>query len=96
MTIFELIVECINNKKIGDTVIRQELINCTTCYTSSSVDVYRRKLTLFGFLSDYSRGVYKKEQDIPTHLKSSTVTKISNTSIARLVKIKKITNQSIF
>jgi hypothetical protein len=97
MTNFELIVKCINNKKIGDTVSRQELMDCTTCHNgfhvSSTVDIYRRKLTLFGFLSNYSRGVYKKEQDIPTHLRSSHVTKISNTSIARLVKIRKITNQ---
>ena len=94
MTKFKLIVECINNKKIGDTVSRQELIEYSTsgpvCYTSSTVDIYRRKLTLFGFLSDYDRGVYKKEQDIPSFLKSSMITKFSNNAISRYVKIKRL------
>ena len=92
MTIFEFIVEKINSKHIGETISRQELL-VGYCYNSSTVGIYRRKLTLFGFLSDYDRGIYKKEQDIPSSLRSSHITKMSNIDIARLVKIKKITNQ---
>ena len=94
MSIYSLVVKCINNKNIGDNITRQELISYVS-YETSSIDVYRRKLTLLGFLSSDGNGIYIKKKNIPSFIKSSMIInkKFNKKIIDRLIKIKKITKQ---
>jgi len=80
--------EMINNKNVfhnlknfinlipdGENVSRTELISIKSRYPKSSmnsIDQYRRRLTMCGYLSEpVSRGVYKKIKNIPETLTAS-------------------------
>lgn len=67
---FSVIVEYINNLKDGSFVTRKELLVMTD--HSSSVDVYRRGLTLLGVLEDTDIvGVFKKVKNIPPFINTT-------------------------
>ena len=57
MSIFDIMSYVINNKDIGSNLLRKELTSSINV-DSSTIDNYRRLLTVTGYLSDVSRGSY--------------------------------------
>jgi len=69
MSAFSKLKDYINSIPIGETVYRKELIRCLN---SSSLDLYRRRLSLLGYISEgEGDGSYKKLKQIPDDLKTS-------------------------
>ena len=92
MTFLESIIEFINSKNVGDIISRKELIELTD---SPSTDVYRRKLTIMGFIEYVDAGRYKKIKHIPSYINTSLIiqypkNKIMLETLDRSFKINKI------
>jgi hypothetical protein len=71
---FTEIVNYINKIENGDFITRKDLYNN---FPISSLDVYRRGMTLIGVLEDCEMGVYKKVRDVPPFINSSNIREYS-------------------
>jgi len=71
MSIFSDLKDYINSIPIGETIYRKDLFDVDGL-KSSSVDQYRRRLSLMGFISTGDgNGKYKKLKHIPNDFKTS-------------------------
>lgn len=58
MSIFNELKEYINSKNIGDTIYRKDFKSIFGSY-GAGLDVYRRQLTILGYLYSIKPGQYK-------------------------------------
>ena len=68
MSAFSELKDYINSIPIGETIYRKELVKILN---SSSLDQYRRRLSLLGFISEGNNGKYEKLKQIPLDFKTS-------------------------
>lgn len=61
--IFNELKEYINSKNIGEVIYRKDLFNYIGNYIS--IDQYRRRLTILGYLCSLKNGQYKINKHIP-------------------------------
>lgn len=54
----------LKSKNIGDLVLRREIMDLRS-YSGCTMDAYRRRLTILGYLDHVGRGIYKKMKEIP-------------------------------
>jgi len=72
-TIWSLLKNYINNLKVNEEFNRKDLLSCVyvhpleniLCGCQTSVDQYRRYITINGFLSHTGHATYKKLKNIP-------------------------------
>lgn len=89
---YDLII-FINKREVDGIISRKDLCECLNY--SASVDVYRRVLTLIGFIEEYSRGQYIKRFNIPLDLTSTQAKEIAyskNDGITKYIRSLKIKN----
>lgn len=68
MSAFSELKDYVNSIPIGETVYRKDLVKVLN---SASLDQYRRRLSLLGYISEGEHGQYKKLKQIPDDLKTS-------------------------
>jgi hypothetical protein len=68
MSLFSDIRDYINSKPNGEIIYRMDL---NSYFSSTSVDQYRRRLTLLGYLTWVGNGQYEKIKDIPENFTSA-------------------------
>ena len=80
------LVNYINNLSNGDKFYRKKLLSYIS--NSASIDVYRRSLTLCGYISTDSVGTFIKLDDIPLDLTSTLANKLAYNNL-ELLKYKR-------
>jgi ribosomal protein S18 acetylase RimI-like enzyme len=69
-SIFSYLVDYINSKPVGEIIYRKDLHMYVS--NSTAIDVYRRRLSLLGYLSvGLANGQYEKLKDIPENFTST-------------------------
>lgn len=84
-SIWSLLKEYINNMKVGDQFTRSDLLHSiyrkdaarALSRVETSVDQYRRYLTILEILKHPGRALYEKFNDIPKNLTISTAQKLA-------------------
>jgi hypothetical protein len=61
----------INSYKIGDTILRKDIMDTLGYWSMSTLDVYCAHLKKLGILKPITPGLYQKTIDIPQDLSSS-------------------------
>jgi hypothetical protein len=77
---FSEIVKYINKLENDTLITRKDLVKI---FPISSIDVYRRGLTLIGVLEDFDSGIYRKMNDIPPFINSSNLRDYSKDEILK-------------
>ena len=74
MSILSELIEFINKHENGDSIFRKDIIKIGNL-NRSSIDVYRKRLELCGYLDGDGGGSYLKIKDIPLDLTTSKLQK---------------------
>ena len=68
-TLLSELIDFINEVEIGGEIRRKDLNSYVS--NSVSVDQYRRRMTILGYLETIGLGVYRKLKDIPENMTST-------------------------
>lgn len=75
-TLWENFVHVINEFDVGDIVTRKNLYKIlidSPGYVPSTIDNYRRMITVLGYISEHKRGQYTKIKDLPETITANEI-----------------------